>query len=76
MSTGGQAFEGQQRLMLLRFDPVFSCPRLAELKKMPKLVTKLSELLVVPQGQVHEYIVARYKLRACDLSIFRKLARL
>ena len=72
MRTGGQAFQGQQRLMLVRLDSVFPCLCFAELKKMPKLVAKLGELLVVAYGQIHEYIVARYKMPACDLSIFPK----
>jgi hypothetical protein len=42
MSTGRQAFERQQSLMLVRLNPMFSRPCLTELKKMPKLVAKLS----------------------------------
>ena len=47
LGTGGQSLERQQSLMLVRLDLVFSGPRLAELKKMPKLVAKLSQLLVI-----------------------------
>jgi hypothetical protein len=34
-------------LMLVRLDPMLSCPGLAEVKKMPELVAKLGQLLVV-----------------------------
>src|SRR5665213_787316 len=51
----------------VRLDPMFSCPRLAELKKMPKLVAKLGQLLVVAQSQMYTYIVARYNMRTRGL---------
>ena len=41
LGTGGQSFERQQGLMLMGLDPMLSRPRFAELKKVPKLVTKL-----------------------------------
>ena len=47
VGAGGQSFERQQSLMLMRLDPMFSCPCLAELKETPELVFKLSQLLVV-----------------------------
>jgi hypothetical protein len=49
LGTIGQAFQRQQRLVLLRLDAMLSGLYLAELKEMPELVPELSQLLIFAQ---------------------------
>ena len=48
LGAGGQSFKGQQSLMPMGLDPMLSSSAcLAEMKKVPKLVAKLRQLLIV-----------------------------
>src|SRR5690349_14312034 len=60
LGSGRQALKREQGLVLLRLDIVFPGPNFAEVKKVAKLVAKLSQLLIVLYAEAHLYIVARY----------------
>lgn len=47
VSARGQSLKRQQSLVLVRLDPMLAGPCLAELKKMPELVAKFGQLLIV-----------------------------
>jgi len=55
-----EAFNRKQSLMLLGLNPMFSCSYLAELEKMPELVSKLSQLTIIVHRKIHKSIVTRY----------------
>src|ERR1700728_2960487 len=61
----GKSLDCEQQLMLLRFDVVFFCKSLAEMKELPDLTPELGQIAVLIGGKVavtvHIYIVTRYK---------------
>jgi hypothetical protein len=64
--TCGKSLDREQQLMLLRFDVVFFCKSLAEMKELADLTPELGQVAVLIGGKVaviaHIYIVTRYKL--------------
>jgi hypothetical protein len=61
----GKSLDCEQQLVLLRFDAVFFCQCLAEVKELADLTPELGQIAVLIGGKVavtaHIYIVTRYK---------------
>ena len=56
LGASGQTLECQQSLMLLRLYPKFPGAHLAEPEKMTELMSKLSQLTIIVQCEVHRYV--------------------